>query len=121
MKHKLLFVLFFTLNLEATDYASLLFHGNCTTCHFENKTVSAPSISIVRERYRAAFADKDDFITYMSTWVKKPDEKTSIMLDAIEKHGLMPELAYDLETLKTIAAYIYDTDFRKSHVGHKPQ
>ena len=116
---KFLFVLFFTLKLQATDYASLLFHGNCTTCHFENKTVSAPSMRVIKERYRSAFAHKPDFVAYMSTWVQTPDEKTSLMVDAIEKHGLMPELAYDLETLKVIASYIYDTDFTKLHVEHK--
>ncbi|MGB5963959.1 MAG: cytochrome C, partial [Sulfurimonadaceae bacterium] len=61
---------------------------------------------------------KEDFVKYMSTWVQHPNEETSIMRDAIEKHELMPELAFDLETLKTIAAYIYETDFTKKHEGH---
>jgi len=47
----------------------------------------------------------------MSKWVKKPNGKTSLMDDAIKKHGLMPELAFDLSTLKEITEYIYDTDF----------
>ena len=53
----------------------------------------------------------------MSAWVKKPNEETSLMRDAVEQYGLMPELAFDLETLRSISGYIYDTDFSKEH-GH---
>lgn len=55
----------------------------------------------------------------MSEWVEHPKKETSIMLDAVQKHGLMPELGFDRETLQTIAEYIYETDFTKKHSGHK--
>ncbi|WP_373003956.1 cytochrome C [Sulfurimonas sp.] len=97
----------------------MLFHGNCVTCHFEVKDVSAPSMMKVRENYLRAFPDKEDFIAYMSTWVKNPKEETSIMLGAIKKYELMPYLHYDLDSLKEIAAYVYETDFSKEHKGHK--
>ncbi len=47
----------------------------------------------------------------MATWVQHPNAKTSLMNDAIKKHELMPELGFDLYTLKQIAQYIYNTDF----------
>jgi hypothetical protein len=119
MKSLLLLSLFNLLSLHATNYDALLFHGNCTTCHYENKTVSAPSVVELRARYISAFPIKKDFVTYMATWVEHPREETSLMHDAIDKHGLMPELAFDLETLKIITAYIYETDFSKKHQGHK--
>ena len=105
--------------LNASDYGSLLFHGNCVTCHFETKAVSAPSAIEIKERYTTAFSKKEDFVKYMSEWVKNPKEETSIMLDAIKKYELMPYLHYDLETLKEIADYIYETDFNKHHEGHE--
>ncbi|MCK9491983.1 MAG: cytochrome C [Sulfurimonas sp.] len=111
-------LLLFFLSLDASEYGSLLFHGNCITCHHETKAISAPSIVEIREKYLSAFADKEDFVEYMSTWVKEPKEETSIMLDAIEKYGLMPELAYELDALREISAYIYETDFSKEHSGH---
>ncbi len=107
------------LQLSASDYGSLLFHGNCVTCHFESKAVSAPSIIEIREKYLTAFSKKEDFVAYISEWVKHPKEETSIMLDAVKKYELMPYLHYDLETLKEIAAYIYETDFTKEHIGHE--
>ncbi len=116
---QLLLLFFLSLSLQADSLGSLLFHGNCITCHNEIKTISAPSILSVRENYIRAFPLKKDFLKYMSQWVIKPKEETSIMLDAIQKHELMPELGYDLSTLKIISAYIYDTDFTKEHQGHE--
>jgi hypothetical protein len=55
----------------------------------------------------------------MSQWVLHPNAAASIMQDAVEKYGLMPELAFEKETLKEICGYIYDTDFTKSHTRHK--
>lgn len=54
----------------------------------------------------------------MSTWVKEPKEETSLMLDAIQKYELMPNLSYELDALRDISAYIYETDFTKEHGGH---
>ena len=68
----------------------------------------------IREKYISAFADKEDFVDYMSRWVKEPKLETSIMLDAIEKYKIMPNLNYELESLRDISAYIYDTDFVKT-------
>ena len=88
------------------------------TCHHETKAISAPSIIEIREKYLNAFADKEEFVEYMSTWVREPKEETSLMLDAIAKYELMPNLSYELDSLRDISAYIYDTDFTKEHSGH---
>jgi hypothetical protein len=115
----LLLISLYSITLLANNYQSLLFHGNCTTCHFETKTVSAPSMIMVRDSYIKAFPDKKEFVSYMSTWVHHPNKDTSLMDQSIKKHGLMPELAIDLDTLREISTYIYNTDFKKSHKGHK--
>lgn len=106
------------LNLSANSMGSLLFHGNCTTCHFETKSVSAPSVMEFKKRYITAFPKKEDFVKHMSTWIQHPKKETSIMLDAIEKYKLMPELGFDIDTLKMITGYIYDTDFKEHNKIH---
>lgn len=108
----ILFILSFY-SLEADDISSLLFNGNCLTCHKETKTVSAPSVVEFKKRYISAFKNKEDFVNYMSEWVRNPNKETSLMHDAIKKHGLMPDLGFDEETLRDISAYIYETDFTK--------
>ncbi len=106
-------------SLSAADIRSLLFHGNCITCHNEHRSISAPSIDEIKENYLRAFPIKKDFIDYMSKWVVHPNKETSIMIGAIKKYELMPELGFDESTLREISAYIYDTDFSKEHKGHK--
>jgi len=105
-------------SLHADDFGSLLFHGNCVTCHYELEDKSAPAMLHVRERYLRAFPKKEDFVAYMSQWVLRPNEQTSIMQDAIAKYELMPQLAFEKDVLEEIAAYIYETDFRKVHKNH---
>jgi len=122
LKSKLFLVallLLSTLSLNAGSIGSLLFHGNCITCHFETKDDSAPSIMSVRENYLRAFPEKKDFVEYLSKWVLTPNAEGSLMLDAIKKYELMPLLGYEKSTLEIIAEYIYDTDFTKEHEGHK--
>ena len=105
--------------LNAGSIGSLLFHGNCITCHAEHTSISAPSITMVKDNYLRAFPQKKDFIAYMSLWVEHPNAETSIMLESIKKYALMPELGFDRSTLEIIATYIYETDFAKEHEGHK--
>ena len=92
----------------ASDFKALLFNGNCTTCHFINEDKSAPSMKKVQSTYKKAFPIKKDFISYMYVWVKSPNIETSLMLNEIEKHELMPEIFFDDDTLKEIIEYIYE-------------
>jgi len=102
-------------SLEAGSLGSLLFHGNCIACHKEVKAVSAPSVMEFRLNYLRAFAQKEDFVEYMSKWVEHPNTESSIMKDAIKKYEIMPELGFEKSTLKIISEYIYETDFSKEH------
>jgi cytochrome c551/c552 len=99
------------------NMGSLLFHGNCITCHNKDKSISAPSINKIKEHYLQAFPNKKDFVEHMSKWIIKPDKTTSIMLHAIKKYELMPELGFDINTTQEISKYIYDTDFSKKHIN----
>jgi len=119
IKYSFFFILFFSFSLYADSLGSLLFHGNCITCHKETKAISAPSAVEFREHYLRAFPDKKDFVSYMSKWVQYPSKETSIMQDAIKKYELMPELGFEYTTLEIISEYIYETDFTKEHLGHK--
>ncbi len=101
------------LSIAHADDGELLFQGNCVTCHYPNKSISAPSIQKVRAIYKSAFQDKKDFIYYMSEWVLHPSYDTAMMSDAVTKYKLMPQLAYEKEVLEEIAAYIYENDFAK--------
>jgi hypothetical protein len=108
---KIILTIFLSINLYSIDMGYTLFQGNCVTCHNPTKSISAPSMVELRSRYLDAFPNKKDFVDYMSVWVKTPKEETSIMEDSIKKYGLMPNLAFSLDTTKVISNYIYKTDF----------
>ncbi|WP_457745196.1 cytochrome C [Sulfurimonas sp.] len=108
-----IFLLFLVSQLYADNISALLFQGNCTACHHKVVNKSAPSMMQVRQNYLKAFPRKKEFVQYMSQWVKNPTSEHSIMHNAIQKYKLMPELAFDKETLKEISSYIYDTNFTK--------
>jgi len=93
------------------DEAELLFNGNCVTCHHTTKSISAPSMRDVRQRYKDAFSTKEDFVKYMALFVTKPSTEGSIMQDKIQKYKLMPLLGYEKSVVDEIASYIYDTKF----------
>lgn len=105
---KKLLILSIAIQLYATDYKELLFHGNCITCHFIDRSVSAPSMRSVQEVYKDAFPNKKEFIEYMSSWAEHPNKEGSLMHYAIDKYELMPELGFDKDTLMEISDYIYN-------------
>lgn len=113
MIKKYLFLIFTLTTLSfGNSYGELLFNGNCITCHHKTKSISAPSTKIIVSRYKEAFPKKSDFVSYMSSWVLKPNAKTSIMEDMIIKYELMPELGYDKDTLNLISEYLYDMELK---------
>ena len=109
--NKLFVFCLFVSGIYASDDGSLLFHGNCVTCHHKTKAISAPSMIEIQKHYKEAFSEKEDFVNYMSNFVIKPKKEKSIMLYAIDKYALMPELAFDKDSLKEISSYIYRTNF----------
>ena len=110
---KNIFFLFLcSLELGANEYGSLLLQGNCITCHHKTKAISAPSLHDIRQNYKNAYADKNNFIQAMASWVLYPNAQTSIMTQAVEKYELMPQLNFQKDVLQDISSYIYETDFQ---------
>lgn len=105
------FMPFVLISMLSANEASLLFSGNCTMCHHETKSISAPSVRDIQKVYKQKFKTKDEFVVYMSKWVHNPNEKDALMKDAVKKYSLMPELGFDMQTLIDISSYIYDTKF----------
>ncbi len=95
--------------LNANDEGRVLFFGNCIACHGEYGKRVAPHFIEIKGYYMIAYPKREDFIENMAKWLSMPNTKNSKLPDAIAKYKLMPYLAIDLETLKDISAYIYDS------------
>ncbi len=101
-------IIVFSPTTWGADDGALLFNGNCATCHHLEKASSAPTIYEIRKRYIQAFPNKKDFVHYMSEFVLNPSSEKSLMLDKIQKYGVMPQLAYERDVVQEITSYIYD-------------
>ncbi len=95
--------------LSANDN-QLLFYGNCIACHGEVRKPSAPNFAEIKGYYMIKYPNKKDFIANMAKWVSNPNEETAQLPEAIKKYKLMPYLSIDLDTLTSIATYIYEND-----------
>ena len=111
MLNKIIIILLIVSSSYAKNNTSLLLlNGNCTTCHFINQSISAPSMKIVQSRYKEAFKDKQSFVNYMSNWINNPNKDGSLMRDMIKKYELMPHMQFDKQTLKEITTYLYENE-----------
>jgi len=88
----------------------LLFYGNCIACHGELGKQAAPPLQEVKGYYLLKYPKKEAFVDAMSRWLLAPNEEHALHKEAIAKYKLMPYLAIDKETLRSIATYIYDSN-----------
>ena len=75
----------------------------------------APPMHAVKKHYLMDYPEKKAFVKAVSSWAKKPDAEKAKLKHAVEKFGLMPPQNLKKKELKKIAAYIYDTEFKKGH------
>jgi len=107
---KLILLLLIVINSSTANEARLLFFGNCIACHGEFGKKSAPHLSEVKGYYLLAYPKKEDFVNHLASWVFRPNRKKSLLPKAIDRYKLMPYLSIDIDTLKKIATYIYESD-----------
>ena len=97
--------------VSKADYKKTLFYGNCTSCHMQVGKKSAPHFSEIKGYYKVAYPTKKEFVEKLSTWVSHPDKKTAKLPHAIKEYKqVMPYLGIDIEILRDIAEYLYETD-----------
>lgn len=137
MKPSKLLVLLLSLTLGGLAYASdndsdkqispiehpgkQMFESNCLTCHAhhgkkhgkEHGQRKAPPIFAVKKHYMESYPERKDFIKQVSQWAKNPRADKAKLVHAVEKFGLMPAQDLKKKELRDIAAYIYDTEFKK--------
>lgn len=95
------------------DNAVRLLKQHCFSCHNPNPEAAnrlAPPLYKVKDHYYSEGMSRNEFISSIVKFVRRPSEKKSKMMGAIKTFGLMPYLKINDKILQQIAAYIYDTD-----------
>lgn len=98
-----------------------MFESTCLTCHAhhgkehgkKHSARKAPPMFVVKKHYMKNYPDRKDFIKQVSQWAKEPQADKAKLVHAVEKFGLMPPQNLKKKELRDIAAYIYDTEFKK--------
>lgn len=98
---------------QPIDNALAMLNSNCFSCHNPEKEAAvrvAPTMADIRQAYMTEGMSQQEFIDKVSNFINHPEEKNSMMPNAVSKYGMMPKLSYKAEDLQKMAAYIYDTD-----------
>lgn len=87
--------------------------NNCYSCHNpkakgENKI--APTLKEIKTTYLMHYAEKNEFVSHFESFVNQPSSDKTIMKEAVEKYGIMPNMQYSMSEVKALAQYIFETD-----------
>jgi len=91
-----------------------LFMAYCFSCHNNNATEEsriAPPVFAIQRRYKMEFSNKEKFVEAIVEFTNNPNEENALMIEAIQKFGVMPQMSYNKKDLQTITDYIYEGDF----------
>lgn len=92
------------------DEAANLMINNCYACHNPKSAEIAPTLKEVRSNYLANNDSEDSFVQTMSSFINSPTKESAVMIDAVDKFGIMPNMQYTKEDVSLIVNYMYDTD-----------
>jgi mono/diheme cytochrome c family protein len=105
-----------------------VFELTCKSCHMpkedghisldgKHEKRNAPPMAMVKKRYLKAYPERDDFVNAVAGWAAEPSKDSSLLKRAVEHHGVMPIQTLEKQSLKKVAAYIYDKDMGKAGCG----
>lgn len=90
-----------------------LYIKHCNSCHgvehgMDMSKRSAPPVFAVKMHYIGTYADKDSFVMAIADWLETRDADNSMMLGAVRRFGVMPEVKVTRDEAEKIAAFIYE-------------
>jgi len=105
-----------------------IFESTCMSCHTarsgehttqdgKHEQRKAPPMASVKKRYLKRYPQRDDFVAAVASWAASPNQEKALLKRAIKRHGVMPPQEFEIDTLKQVAAYIYDQDMGKTGCG----
>lgn len=92
-----------------------LYIKHCISCHgteggMDMSKRVAPPVFAVKMHYIGTYSDKDSFVMAIADWLETRDADNSMMLGAVRRFGVMPEVKVTRDEAEKIAAYFYEGD-----------
>ncbi len=89
-----------------------LFQENCLTCHnAELEPAQAPPMFGVQMKYKMATKDKTAFVDKVTAFATNPTEDKALLKMPVKMLGVMPNMGFEEDDVRKIAAYIHDETF----------
>ena len=87
-----------------------IYARNCEICHsMRPPAKTAPPIVGLASRFRKVHGNKEDAVTAMVSFMKKPDAaSTALGPRAIKRFGLMPAMSMPDEELAKVSGWLWD-------------
>lgn len=93
----------------STPDGQAIFDKNCSVCHsISPPPKSAPPIVPMASRYHMQYKSKADGINHLVAYMKSPDRKTAVDLQAIARYGIMPAMPLPDQELRVVAGWVWD-------------
>ncbi len=90
-----------------------LFQENCLICHnAELEPAQAPPMFGVQMKYKMATKDKAGFVDKVTAFATNPTEDKAILKEPVKVLGVMPNMGFEEDDVRKIAAYIHDETFQ---------
>lgn len=86
-----------------------IFERNCSVCHTVSPPPkSAPPIAPLASRYHLKFKTKAEGVNHMVAFLKSPNTKNAVELQAITRFGLMPPSPLSEPELRAVAGWVWE-------------
>lgn len=93
-----------------------LMETNCYVCHSPTATQDnriGPPMIAIKKHYIDSETTKEEFVSALQAWIKKPNKEDAKMFGAVKRFGVMPKQAFPEKTIEQIAEYMYDFEIEQ--------
>jgi len=67
----------------------------------------------IKKHYISKNTTKEEFVTAIKSWIKKPNVEDAKMYGAVKRFGVMPLTPFPEETIEQIADYMFDNEIEE--------
>lgn len=97
-----------------SEDAYSLLQTRCLICHTDKNLphdqLIAPPMAAVKNRYTSITDSKDEFVNRIVEFTLSPNVNEAVMYGAVRRFSLMTPVVLPEDTLRKIAAFLYETD-----------
>jgi len=91
-------------------YGFEVLKSTCISCHNPNPSANSlvgPTLSEIKIHYLKAYPKRNDFINGFKRFLNQPIQEHSIIPNAINTYGLMPQISLQDQQIINIASYLF--------------